>query len=104
MLITNETNSNEATGKLVVGTFLTLDGVMQAPGGPDEDRDGGFDHGGWSINYWDGKMGEIMDGQSAETDALLLGIPGSTLSYRLRRAEAHLAGFYVKNMPFTQLP
>ncbi|WP_435158933.1 dihydrofolate reductase family protein [Haladaptatus sp. DFWS20] len=69
----NETNTDEATGKLVVGTFLTLDGVMQAPGGPDEDRDGGFDHGGWSVNYWDEKMGEVMDGQFTETDALLLG-------------------------------
>ncbi|WP_423746606.1 dihydrofolate reductase family protein [Haladaptatus sp. SPP-AMP-3] len=69
----NETDTDEATGKLVVGTFLTLDGVMQAPGGPDEDRDGGFEHGGWSVNYWDEKMGEVMDGQFAETDALLLG-------------------------------
>jgi dihydrofolate reductase len=69
----NETNTDEATGKLVVGTFLTLDGVMQAPGGPDEDRDGGFEHGGWSVNYWDEKMGQVMDGQFAETDALLLG-------------------------------
>lgn len=69
----NETSSNETTGKLVVGTFLTLDGVMQAPGGPEEDRDSGFDHGGWSVNYWDEEMGEVMDGQFTETDALLLG-------------------------------
>jgi dihydrofolate reductase len=69
----SETNANGETGKLVLGTFLTLDGVMQAPGGPDEDRDGGFDHGGWSVNYWDEKMGEVMDSQFAETDALLLG-------------------------------
>ncbi|MCO8244873.1 dihydrofolate reductase family protein [Haladaptatus sp. AB643] len=69
----SETNTDEETGKIVVGTFLTLDGVMQAPGGPEEDRDGGFEHGGWSVNYWDEKMGEVMDDQFAETDALLLG-------------------------------
>jgi dihydrofolate reductase len=45
--------------KLVVTTFMTLDGVMQAPGGPDEDRDGGFEHGGWSFGYWDERMGEL---------------------------------------------
>lgn len=61
------------TGTLVVGTFLTLDGVMQAPGGPDEDRDGGFEQGGWSVNYWDKRMSEVMDGQFAEADTLLLG-------------------------------
>ncbi|WP_228546127.1 dihydrofolate reductase family protein [Halegenticoccus tardaugens] len=69
----SDAHSDETTGTLVVGTFLTLDGVMQAPGGPDEDRDGGFEHGGWSVNYWDEKMGDIMDGQFAEADALLLG-------------------------------
>ncbi len=61
------------TRKLVVGTFVTLDGVAQGPGGPDEDRDGGFEHGGWSVNYWDGMMGETMDKLLSRSDALLLG-------------------------------
>ncbi len=59
--------------KLVVGTFLTLDGVMQGPGGPDEDRDGGFAHGGWSVKYWDDMMGKLIVEQMAKPDALLLG-------------------------------
>ena len=65
--------SDESAGSLVVGTFLTLDGVMQAPGGPEEDRDGGFEQGGWTVDYWDERMGEVMDGQFAEVDAMLLG-------------------------------
>jgi len=46
--------------RLVVNTFVTLDGVMQAPGGPEEDPTGGFEHGGWSFTYWDDAMGEAM--------------------------------------------
>jgi len=46
--------------KLIVGTFLTLDGVMQAPGGPEEDESSGFAYRGWSVNYWDEQMGQIM--------------------------------------------
>jgi dihydrofolate reductase len=59
--------------KLVVGAFVTLDGVMQAPGGPDEDRDGGFEHGGWSVPYWDAVLDPLIVEQVLETDILLLG-------------------------------
>ena len=59
--------------KLVVGTFLTLDGVMQAPGGPDEDRDGGFGHGGWSFPYFSEDMGEVINNAFAKAEAILLG-------------------------------
>ena len=59
--------------KLIVSTFLTLDGVMQAPGGPGEDDSGGFAHGGWSVNYWDEQMGQVM-GEAMNTPfALVLG-------------------------------
>ena len=59
--------------KLIVSTFLTLDGVMQAPGGPGEDDSGGFEHGGWSANYWDDPMGEVMTGAFNVPFDLLLG-------------------------------
>jgi dihydrofolate reductase len=59
--------------KLVVGTFLTLDGVMQAPGGPDEDREGGFRHGGWLVPYFDEKFVQIMTEWTTRAGAFLLG-------------------------------
>ena len=59
--------------RLTLHTFLTLDGVMQAPGGPDEDRDGGFEHGGWSFPYGDQDFGNAVTGWFEQADAFLLG-------------------------------
>ena len=46
--------------RLAVNTFISIDGVMQAPGAPREDESGGFTHGGWSVNYWDDVMGQAI--------------------------------------------
>jgi dihydrofolate reductase len=59
--------------KLVVIEFLSLDGVYQAPGDPDEDREGGFEHGGWQREYFDDVLGAAAFGGMAETDAQLFG-------------------------------
>lgn len=59
--------------KLVVIDFLSLDGVMQAPGAPDEDTEGGFKHGGWAIPYHDEVLGETVAESMAATDAYLFG-------------------------------
>ena len=59
--------------KLIVTTFLTFDGVMQAPGGPGEDDSGGFAHGGWSVNYWDDLMGEVKSEEFDHPFDMLLG-------------------------------
>jgi len=59
--------------KLIVSTFLTLDGVMQAPGGPGEDDTDGFAFGGWSVNYWDDKMEQYMDEAMSAPFDLVLG-------------------------------
>jgi dihydrofolate reductase len=59
--------------KLSVNTFLTLDGVMQAPGGADEDTASGFTLGGWSFHYWDDVMNNIMGGYMGKPFDLLLG-------------------------------
>ena len=60
-------------GTLTIATFMTLDGVMQAPGGPKEDRDGGFEHGGWSFPYFSQDMGELINDAFAKAEAILLG-------------------------------
>ena len=60
-------------GKLVVTEFVTLDGVAQAPGGPDEDRDSGFTHGGWQAPLVDQESGDAMFERAKSMDALLLG-------------------------------
>lgn len=59
--------------ELVVNTFLTLDGVMQAPGGPEEDTSDGFQHGGWSFGYWDDQMQQAMGETMGKPFDLVLG-------------------------------
>ena len=60
--------------RLVVSEFMSLDGVAQAPGGAEEDTDGGFAHGGWSMPWFDpGIMGGAIDAAMADTEALLFG-------------------------------
>ena len=59
--------------KLIVSEFVSLDGVMQAPGGKDEDRDGGFEHGGWTLPYWHDDIGASFVALMQGVDALLLG-------------------------------
>ncbi len=60
-------------GKLIVTEFVTLDGVAQAPGEPDEDNEGGFAHGGWQEPLMDPESGDVMFEQAKSMDALLLG-------------------------------
>ena len=59
--------------KLLVTTFMTLDGVMQAPGGPEEDTNGAFAHGGWSVPFWNDDINEAMDRVMGRPFDLLLG-------------------------------
>jgi len=59
--------------RIIVSEFLTLDGVMQAPGDPNEDRSGGFEHGGWQLQYFDDVFGETMMAAFAATGGMLLG-------------------------------
>lgn len=83
-------------GKLVVTEFVTLDGVAQAPGGPDEDRDSGFTHGGWQAPLMDDESGAAVFDQAQTMDALLLG----------RRTYEIFADYWPKapeEIPFTGL-
>jgi dihydrofolate reductase len=83
-------------GKLAVTEFVTLDGVAQAPGGPDEDRERGFVHGGWQAPLIDEQSGEVMFEQAKRMDALLLG----------RKTYEIFAGYWPnapQDIPFTDL-
>ncbi|HMM40985.1 MAG TPA: dihydrofolate reductase family protein [Thermomicrobiales bacterium] len=70
--------------KIIVSEFITLDGVIQAPGGADEDTEGGFEHGGWTMPYWDDKIGEWLFGVTGRGGSIRLG---------RRRGEIHAAAF-----------
>ena len=59
--------------ELIIAEFITLDGVIQAPGGAEEDTDGGFKHGGWTLPYWDDEIGNHFFEAFSGADALLLG-------------------------------
>jgi dihydrofolate reductase len=59
--------------KIIVHEFITLDGVIQAPGSPTEDMEGGFTHGGWTIPYWHDEIGAHFGQIFADADTLLLG-------------------------------
>src|SRR5262245_38342094 len=59
--------------ELIVSTFLTLDGVMQAPGGPGEDDEGGFALGGWSVTFWDDVIADVMAEATGTPFAMVLG-------------------------------
>src|SRR5580704_13402851 len=94
--LTSPPRRGDAMGKLIVTEFVTLDGVAQAPGGPDEDRDDGFGHGGWQAPLRGEETGGVLFEQANNMDALLLG----------RRTYEIFAGYWPtapEEIPFTGL-
>lgn len=77
--------------KIVVLSFISLDGIMQAPGGPNEDTSGGFKYGGWTVPYWDEFSGNVMSEQMGMPFDLLLG----------RKTYDIFAGYWPKQDPST---
>ena len=73
LTLDHDIDAEETDMRLTLHTFVTLDGVMQAPGGPDEDPGGGFAHGGWSFPYGDADFGTAMTGWFGNADGFLLG-------------------------------
>jgi len=67
--------------EIIVHEFITLDGVIQAPGGENEDTDGGFAHGGWTHPYWHDDIGAHFSQAMAQADALLLGRTSSAATW-----------------------
>jgi dihydrofolate reductase len=94
--VTHHETEEDAMGQLIVTEFVTLDGVAQAPGEPDEDRESGFTHGGWQAPLVDEASGAEMFERARTMDALLLG----------RKTYEIFAGYWPKapdEIPFTGL-
>jgi dihydrofolate reductase len=102
--------------KIVVGTFTTLDGVVQAPGGPDEDREGSFEHGGWLVPYFDDAFLKIMTDWTLRAGAFLLGRktyeifagswpnatdPNDKVAYALNNRPKHVASKTLNRLEWT---
>ncbi len=86
--------------KVIVNEFISLDGVMQAPGGADEDRSGGFDHGGWQMPYFDDVFARVAAQGMADTDGYLRLY---TSNARRLRALPRWLEFYNRRRPHTAL-
>ena len=72
--------------KLIIAEFITLDGVIQAPGGDVEDTDGGFTHGGWTLPYWHDDIGNsFLQGFPRQMHSCWVGRPGKSMVVRLTR-------------------